>query len=114
VIAILFILKQRKNKSATQDPGISEMGDQNNARAEGKWFFGGRWRDEAHNEGMQNELDSNIVEIELDSTTVHIVPGPPAELDSTAVQVDTEHDMEHRATIDSPGHVTSHADSVTR
>jgi hypothetical protein len=101
VIAILFIRKRRKNKDATRNPDVPEMGDQNNARAEGKSFFGGKWRNEAHDEGVQNELDSK---------TVHIVPGPPAELDSTVVGASTE----HGALVDNEGRDASHPDPNTR
>lgn len=79
VIAILVIHKRQKRKIAIQDPGIPEMGDRDHGCTEGKSFIGGKWRNEAHAEGAQNELDSNLV---------HEALVPPAELDSTEVQAE--------------------------
>jgi hypothetical protein len=91
ILVILRIRKRRKHASTTQESGIAEMEDQDQNNTQRKWFFGGKWRNEAYAEGVhevpaepvQRELDSRIVQNELDSRHVHIVPGPPAELDGS-------------------------------
>jgi hypothetical protein len=73
-LVILRIKRRRKHASTTQAPSITEMEDQDQNNTQRKWFFGGKWRNEVHAEPVQNELDSRHV---------HIVPGPPAELDGS-------------------------------
>jgi hypothetical protein len=99
ILMILRIRKRRKYASTTQVSGVAEMEDQDQNNTQRKWFFGGKWRMEAHAEGVheipaepvQRELDSRIVQNELDSRHVHIVPGPPAELDGSVPQSNAGH-----------------------
>jgi hypothetical protein len=99
ILVILRIRKRRKHASTTQESGIAEMEDQDQNNTQRKWFFGGKWRNEAYAEGVhevpaepvQRELDSRIVQNELDSRHVHIVPGPPAELDGSVPQSNAGH-----------------------
>jgi hypothetical protein len=56
---------------------VPEMEDQDKNSAKRKWFLGGKWRSEARAESVTQELDSR---------TVHLVPGPPAELETHAVR----------------------------
>jgi hypothetical protein len=100
LLAMLRIRSRRKHASTIQQPGIAEMEDQGPNNTQQKWFFGGKWRNEAHadvvNEvhadSIRNELDSTVVQNELDSRHVHMVPGPPAELDGSVPQSNTEHE----------------------
>jgi hypothetical protein len=55
----------------------SRMEDQDQDHAKKKWWAGGKWRSEATAEAEKQELDSK---------TVHVVPGPPAELDGAELQ----------------------------
>lgn len=71
ILGMLLIRKKRKHMTASNEPNMPEMGDQDIDHASRKWFFGGKWRNEIHADHTQNELDSK---------TVHVVPGPPAEL----------------------------------
>jgi hypothetical protein len=105
MLVILRIRKRRKHASTIQESGIAEMEDQDQNNTQRKWFFGGKWRNEAHAEGVhefpaepvQRELDSRIVQNELDSRHVHIVPGPPAELDGSVPQSNAGHRATDRA-----------------
>jgi hypothetical protein len=111
ILVILRIRKGRKYASTTRESGIAEMEDQAQNNTQRKWFFGGRWRNGAHAqlvhevsaEPVQNELDSRIVQNELDSRHVHIVPRPPAELDSSVPQSNTKQQdrVEKHVRIDS-------------
>jgi hypothetical protein len=77
---ILFWLKSRRKVPHTPVAGadaVQEMEDQDKTFAKRKWFLGGRWRSEAQSEDVKHELDSK---------TVHIVPGPPAELEAHDVR----------------------------
>jgi hypothetical protein len=81
VLAILFLwLKSRRKRAVSPQEGtvVPEMEDQDGNLAKRKWFLGGKWRSEAHAEHTAQELDSK---------TVHVVPGPPAELEA--------HDVSH-------------------
>jgi hypothetical protein len=49
------------------------MEDQDYSHSQRKWVSGGRWR---------NEVNAQKAQSELDSKTVHVVPGPPAELEA--------------------------------
>jgi hypothetical protein len=97
IMAILRIRRRRKHASTMQQSSIAEMEDQDQNGTQRKWFFGGKWRNEihadvvneVHAESIQNELDSTVVQNELDSRHVHIVPGPPAELDGSVPQSNT-------------------------
>jgi hypothetical protein len=99
ILVILRVRKRRKHASTIQESGIAEMEDQDQNNTQRKWFFGGKWRNEAHAEGVhevpaepvQNELDSRIDLNELDSRHVHIVPEPPAELDGSVPEPNTGH-----------------------
>lgn len=76
---MLCLKKRRKVKNQAAPPGftIAEMGDQDEDHAKKKWWAGGKWRSEATAEAEKQELDSK---------TVHVVPGPPAELDGAELQ----------------------------
>lgn len=76
-IIVGFLIWKRRWTPApvTETSSIPEMEDQDTNLAKRKWFFGGRWRSEAEAEAGQQELDSK---------TVHIVPGPPGELPGSA------------------------------
>ncbi|KAH7382131.1 hypothetical protein BKA66DRAFT_570433 [Pyrenochaeta sp. MPI-SDFR-AT-0127] len=76
-LTILFLRRRKKYAPAAveeeeEDMGVAEMEDQDRELADRKWFVGGQWRNEVRTEEKQHELDSK---------TVHVVPGPPAELD---------------------------------
>jgi hypothetical protein len=76
VLIVFWCLKRRRKAAATTsapDIVIPEMEDQDYFHSQRKWFFGGRWR---------NEVDAQAAQSELDSKTVHVVPGPPAELEA--------------------------------
>ncbi|KAH7075334.1 hypothetical protein BKA63DRAFT_412708, partial [Paraphoma chrysanthemicola] len=77
LIAAFALIRRRKKTAAnannTTTDDIPEMADQDQDLAKQKWFLGGRWRSEAEVEHNTNELDSRAV---------HVVPGPPAELDA--------------------------------
>jgi hypothetical protein len=78
-----FLILRRRKRRATVGPeqtSIPEMEDQDATNARRRWFFGGRWRNEAETRTVPTQ--------ELDSKTVHIVPGPPAELDSSTPRHD--------------------------
>ncbi|KAF2676246.1 hypothetical protein K458DRAFT_424867 [Lentithecium fluviatile CBS 122367] len=79
-IVTLLRLRRRKRKSAvdSEQTGIPEMEDQDATNGRRRWFLGGRWRNEAEVRGVPTQ--------ELDSKAVHVVPGPPAELDSSEVR----------------------------
>jgi hypothetical protein len=74
-LLIFWCLSRRRKASATEEPEVvvPEMEDQDNTHTERKWYFGGRWRSEVDTQTTQNELDSKAV---------HVVPGPPAELEA--------------------------------
>jgi hypothetical protein len=74
-LLIFWCLRRRRKASATEEPDvvIPEMEDQDHTHTERKWYFGGRWRSEVDTQATQNELDSKAV---------HVVPGPPAELEA--------------------------------
>jgi hypothetical protein len=72
-IALLFVRRRRKRAVQSTQPATSEMEDQDATLASRKWYLGGRWR---------NEAEVKTDPRELDSRAVHVVPGPPAELDS--------------------------------
>jgi hypothetical protein len=94
---ILCIRRRRKRASTIQRPNVAELEDPDQNNTPRKWFFGGKWRNEVHAEAVnevhanavENELDSTIVQNELDSRNVHIIPGPPAELDGSVSQSNT-------------------------
>jgi hypothetical protein len=86
-LIIFWCLKRRRKPAATTnalDTVIPEMEDQDYSHSQRKWFFGGRWR---------NEVDAQAAQNELDSKTVHVVPGPPAELEAPATS-DASHNDE--------------------
>ncbi|KAF2829619.1 hypothetical protein CC86DRAFT_435446 [Ophiobolus disseminans] len=78
IVAILLLRKRRQKRAAATPstdarPDTPEMEDQDVTLATRKWYLGGRWRNEAE---ARNDPE------ELDSRAVHVVPGPPAELDA--------------------------------
>ncbi|KAF2832811.1 hypothetical protein CC86DRAFT_399476 [Ophiobolus disseminans] len=82
---ILLWLKLRRSNSTVvpvEGTDIPEMEDQDNNMAKRKWFVGGRWRSEA---------EAQFTPHELDSKGVHVVAGPPVELDATEAQDDLSH-----------------------
>ena len=80
-IVLLYMRKWRKAETTTEGAGVAEMEDQDRHQGERKWFFGGKWRSEASSVPTQNELDSKAV---------HVVPGPPAELEARQLQYNTD------------------------
>ncbi|CAN9366366.1 unnamed protein product [Alternaria alternata] len=74
-LLIFWCLRRRRKAASTEEPGgvIPEMEDQDHTHTERKWYFGGRWR---------SEVDAQPTQSELDSKAVHVVPGPPAELEA--------------------------------
>lgn len=77
--AVTFWLKKKRRNQGmeAQEDTRVEMEDQDVALAGRKWFLSGRWRSEAEAKSDPHELDSK---------TVHVVAGPPVELDSLEVQ----------------------------
>jgi hypothetical protein len=80
---VIFWFLRRKRKLAstveTPDTVIPEMEDQDHVHSQRKWFLGGRWRTEVEEQDMRKELDSKAV---------HVVPGPPVELEASEPHVD--------------------------
>jgi hypothetical protein len=73
-LLIFWCLRRRKALATEeQDAVMPEMEDQDHTHSERKWYFGGRWR---------SEVDAHATQNELDSKAVHVVPGPPAELEA--------------------------------
>jgi hypothetical protein len=82
-IILLWMRSRRKRSIPMQESTqVPEMEDQDGNLAKRKWFLGGRWRSEAHAERTAQELDSK---------TVHVVPGPPAELEAHNYSQDLSH-----------------------
>lgn len=80
-IIVLYLRRRRKVAVNVHDANIPEMEDQDEHLRQRKWFSGGRWRSEVQAEAAQQELDSK---------TVHVVPGPPAELEASEPQPGTD------------------------
>lgn len=79
---LLFLLLRRRRKhrsapSAPQQHRVSGMADQDHDLAKKKWWTGGKWRSEA---------DTHVDPQELDNKAVHMVPGPPAELEGAELR----------------------------
>lgn len=77
---LIFLLLRRRHKTVGAgntrgDSTRHEMEDQDQTLAKKKWFLGGKWRSETH---------ATKEPVELDSRPVHVVPGPPKELDTPA------------------------------
>ncbi|KAJ8108724.1 hypothetical protein OPT61_g7973 [Boeremia exigua] len=74
---VVLCLKRRRQKTETSAPPdmLPEMADQDHDLATKKWWAGGKWRSEAAAHAEPQELESK---------TVHVVPGPPAELEGSA------------------------------
>tara|TARA_R110002003_G_scaffold140_19_gene12877 strand:+ start:15480 stop:15998 length:519 start_codon:yes stop_codon:yes gene_type:complete len=81
-IVLLYLRRWRKDGTTPKEPRVAEMEDQDRHFGERKWFFGGRWRSEVNSVPTQSELDSK---------TVHVVPGPPAELEAREPRNSTDH-----------------------
>lgn len=91
---ILFILHKRyKARKANLSRESENSGTDHDLKSK-KWYLGGRWRSEADPSNERNELDAPHGDRELDATNerreldsraVYVVPGPPAELDTTTV-----------------------------
>lgn len=81
VVAIVLLCLRRRRKMvvrpATQEHTIPEMADQDHDLAKRKWWMRGKWR---------SEVDAQAEPQELESKAVHVVPGPPTELDGTELQ----------------------------
>jgi hypothetical protein len=78
IVALLWFKKRRKAASAArEETPIPEMEDQDAKLGKKKWFLGGNWRSEAEAEAETQELDGK---------TVHVVAGPPAELEAHEAQ----------------------------
>lgn len=76
VLLVLYLMRRSaKAKKGTVD--AAELEDPNTTNAWKRWFLGGRWRNEA-------DVDETTKH-ELDSRTVNVVSGPPAELASTEI-----------------------------
>jgi hypothetical protein len=74
-LLVFWCLRRYRKAATTEEPGavIPEMEDQDHTHTKRKWYFGGRWR---------SEVDARPTQSELDSRAVHVVPGPPAELEA--------------------------------
>lgn len=79
VAVVLLRLKKRRKAAQAVEPQhtLPEMADQDQDLAKKKWWAGGIWRSEA---------DAHADPQELESKTVHVVPGPPAELDGAELR----------------------------
>jgi hypothetical protein len=91
---LLFWCLRRRRKSATTtepDVVVSEMEDQDYLRSQRKWYFGGRWRNEADGQTTQNELDSKAV---------HELPEPPAELEAHEPAVEDANVTARRSSLE--------------
>ncbi|KAH6612510.1 hypothetical protein C7974DRAFT_79642 [Boeremia exigua] len=79
VIAGVWLCLKRRRKPQTSDPHASlpEMADQDGELARKKWWGAGKWR---------SEVASHAEPQELESKSVRVVPGPPAELDGAELQ----------------------------
>ena len=80
IAGVLLCLKRRRKMLAAApapEDSLPEMADQDGELARKKWWAGGKWR---------SEVDSRADPQELESKTVHVVPGPPAELDGAEVR----------------------------
>ncbi|KAH7413892.1 hypothetical protein DE146DRAFT_783649 [Phaeosphaeria sp. MPI-PUGE-AT-0046c] len=74
VIIVMWFKKRRKVKHEPEDRAqIPEMEDQDVKLGKRKWFLNGNWRSEAEATGETQELDGK---------TLHVVAGPPAELEA--------------------------------
>lgn len=82
-LTTMYLRHRRKAAvlSVSHGNALPEMEDQDRNFKEHRWFFGGRWRSEVEAIATQNELDSK---------PVHVVPGPPAELEAFEPQVPAE------------------------
>lgn len=69
---LLYLLRVKKNRPTVVPEGTVELEDQDQHHASRKWFLQNKWRSEAEGSGTPREIDSK---------TVHAVPGPPVELD---------------------------------
>ncbi|CAI6339860.1 unnamed protein product [Periconia digitata] len=87
--SILFVLRRRHNKLKTRKDANREGGDQDQGVGIRPWYLGGLWKSEADASAERKELEAQhgsgemdtAYEIkEIDSRTVYVVPGPPAEL----------------------------------
>jgi hypothetical protein len=66
---VLGLLRRRRRQ---RHPEVPELSGQSNGFRK---YFGGKWRVEA---------DGNSQPVELDSKYVHVIPGPPVELDASS------------------------------
>lgn len=78
-LLVFYLVRRRKARQLAIIHGsngidTAEMEDQDATNARRKWFLGGRWRNEAEVRTAPTP--------ELDSRTVHVVPGFPVELRS--------------------------------
>lgn len=76
--AVVWLLTKKKKRTRDQaliPEGTSyEIEEQDHVFSKRKWFLKGRW---------WNEVEETVDPQELDSKTVHIVPGPPVELEAS-------------------------------
>jgi hypothetical protein len=70
IVILLYLWRRRKQQQGLQHPNIPEM--EGGSRGL-KRFVGGKWR---------AETDGISQPVEVASTSVRIIPGPPVELDS--------------------------------
>jgi hypothetical protein len=80
--SVLFFIRRRRSRASVGEangPATAELEDQDATLATKKQYLGGQWRSEA--EVMRDPG-------ELDSRAVHVVPGPPAELEAGQGQRD--------------------------
>jgi len=80
IIILLWLRRRKRGPAVGLGQAVAEMEDQDGTHAKKRWFFGGRWRNEA-------EVRPTLTQ-ELDSKAVRLVPGPPVELDSAEVRHD--------------------------
>lgn len=80
ITVVWALLRRRKLRKARANaeapiPTTAEMQDQDEDIATRKKFIDGKWRSEMHAQGQIRKLDSR---------GVHVVPGPPAELEGAS------------------------------
>jgi hypothetical protein len=80
--SVLFFIRRRRSRASVGEasgPATAELEDQDATLATKKQYLGAQWCSEA--EVMRDPG-------ELDSRAVHVVPGPPAELEAGQGQRD--------------------------
>jgi hypothetical protein len=107
----LIISRRRRGKRAhtaaeKDELDMPEMGDQEQSSKRGRWLNGGRWRNEVLTEGGElevtaererQELPVEERQQELESGSVFVVPGSPAELPVPEMRLGATNEEERRS-----------------